>query len=155
MIGEIITNSSWATLAIPNANLPPGFLHCDGSAINRTTFAALFAVIGTMYGAGDGSTTFNLPDFRGMFLRGWDHGAGIDPDAASRTARGDGTGGDVVGSKQTHSIGTHTHTQPSTADTGDTTNYVAYGGVETSTQNNITGESRPKNRNVRFLIQYE
>lgn len=44
---------------------PSGWAMCDGTAVSRSTFAALFAVIGTTYGEGDGSTTFNLPDFRG------------------------------------------------------------------------------------------
>lgn len=47
-----------------------GFLLCDGSAVNRETYADLFAVIGTTFGEGDGSTTFNLPDFRGRFIQG-------------------------------------------------------------------------------------
>jgi microcystin-dependent protein len=48
------------------ATVPPsGWLTCDGSAVNRTTYSALFAVISTTWGAGDGSTTFNLPDMRG------------------------------------------------------------------------------------------
>lgn len=47
------------------ANAPSGWLKCDGSAVSRTTYAALFAAIGTTYGAGDGSTTFNLPNFNG------------------------------------------------------------------------------------------
>lgn len=49
---------------------PNGFFVCDGRAVSRTTYSQLFSVIGTMYGAGDGSTTFNIPDFRGKFLRG-------------------------------------------------------------------------------------
>lgn len=49
---------------------PEGWLLCDGSEVSRATYAALFAVIGETYGAGDGSTTFLLPDFRGRFLRG-------------------------------------------------------------------------------------
>jgi microcystin-dependent protein len=47
------------------ATAPTGYLLCDGSTVSRTTYAALFAVIGTTYGTGDGSTTFTLPDFRG------------------------------------------------------------------------------------------
>ena len=47
-----------------NSTLPTGYLHCDGSAVSRTTYAALFAVIGTDYGAGDGSSTFTLPDLQ-------------------------------------------------------------------------------------------
>ncbi len=57
---------------------PDGWLECNGSAISRTTYSALFAIMGTAFGAGDGSTTFNLPDMRGNFMRGWDHGAGVD-----------------------------------------------------------------------------
>lgn len=53
---------------------PTGWLLCDGSAVSRTTFAGLFAVVGTTYGAGDGSTTFNLPDFRGRVAVGRDAG---------------------------------------------------------------------------------
>ena len=49
---------------------PDGFLKCDGSAISRTTYSALFALLSTTYGSGDGSSTFNIPDFRGEFLRG-------------------------------------------------------------------------------------
>jgi len=45
-----------------NGSIPSGFLDCDGTAVSRTTYAALFAVVGTNYGAGDGSTTFNVPD---------------------------------------------------------------------------------------------
>ena len=47
-----------------NSTFPTGYLHCDGSAVSRTTYAALFAIIGTDYGAGDGSSTFTLPDLQ-------------------------------------------------------------------------------------------
>src|SRR5690606_8934819 len=50
--------------------LPPGFLWCNGAAVSRTTYARLFAVIGTRFGPGDGSTTFNVPDLRGLFPLG-------------------------------------------------------------------------------------
>jgi microcystin-dependent protein len=50
--------------------VPTAWLYCDGSAVSRTTYASLFSYIGTTWGAGDGLTTFNLPDFRNMFLRG-------------------------------------------------------------------------------------
>ncbi|MGS2725955.1 phage tail protein [Psychroserpens sp. BH13MA-6] len=98
-----------AVFAFPSATLPMGYLSCDGSAVSRTTYAELFAVIGTTYGNGDGSTTFNLPDYRGEFLRGLDNGAGTDPDAATRTDRGDGAIGDVVGTKQTFENAMHLH----------------------------------------------
>lgn len=57
---------------------PAGFLKCNGAAISRTTYAALFAAIGTTWGSGDGATTFNIPDLRGEFLRCWDDGRGVD-----------------------------------------------------------------------------
>lgn len=55
--GMIIMTGSTAT--------PAGWLYCDGSAVSRTTYKALFGAIGTNFGTGDGSTTFNLPDFEG------------------------------------------------------------------------------------------
>jgi hypothetical protein len=60
------------------SSAPTGWYFCDGSAKNRTTDAALFAAIGTAWGAGNGTTTFNIPDTRGYFPRGLDNGRGID-----------------------------------------------------------------------------
>jgi microcystin-dependent protein len=55
---------------------PTGFLLCNGTAVSRSTYAALFAVVSSLYGDGNGSSTFNVPDLRGRFLAGWDAGAG-------------------------------------------------------------------------------
>jgi len=68
---------------------PSGWLSCDGSAISRTTYSTLFSAISTTYGTGDGSTTFNLPDLRGEFIRGWDAGRGIDSGRTFGTAQSD------------------------------------------------------------------
>lgn len=57
---------------------PTGYVKANGAAISRTTYSALFSAIGTTFGSGDGSTTFNVPDLRGEFVRGWDDGRGID-----------------------------------------------------------------------------
>lgn len=57
---------------------PSGWLVCNGQAVSRSTYSDLFAAIGTTFGAGNGSTTFNLPDLRGEFIRGWDNGRNID-----------------------------------------------------------------------------
>ncbi|WP_239326180.1 phage tail protein [Snodgrassella gandavensis] len=57
---------------------PVGWLKANGAAVSRTLYANLFAAIGIRFGAGDGKTTFNLPDLRGEFLRGWDDGRGLD-----------------------------------------------------------------------------
>jgi microcystin-dependent protein len=60
------------------SSVPTSYLEANGAAISRTTYASLFAVIGTTYGTGDGSTTFNVPDVRGYFVRGYDNGRGVD-----------------------------------------------------------------------------
>jgi microcystin-dependent protein len=85
----------------PVASIPSGYLYCNGAAVSRTTYATLYGVIGDAHGYGDGSTTFNLPDYRGRFMRGVDNGAGRDPNAGSRTAANTGGNtGDNVGSVQ-------------------------------------------------------
>lgn len=60
------------------STVPTGWLECNGAAVSRTTYANLFSAIGVGWGAGDGSTTFNVPELRGEFPRGWDHGRGVD-----------------------------------------------------------------------------
>jgi len=69
---------------------PTGFLKANGAAVSRSTYAALFAITGTTYGSGDGSTTFNVPDLRGEFIRGWDDARGIDASRAFGSAQADG-----------------------------------------------------------------
>jgi microcystin-dependent protein len=68
-----------AVMAFAMNTAPTGWLAADGSAVSRTTYAALFAAIGTTYGAGDGTTTFNVPELRGEFIRGLDNSRGVDP----------------------------------------------------------------------------
>jgi len=68
---------------------PEGFLICNGAAVGRDTYPELFAAIGTVYGAGNGSTTFNLPDLRGEFIRGVDAGRGVDGGRVLGSAQGD------------------------------------------------------------------
>jgi microcystin-dependent protein len=58
--------------------VPDGYLKLEGQAVSRTTYQALWSIYGTTHGAGDGSTTFNLPDMRGIFPRGFDNGRGKD-----------------------------------------------------------------------------
>ncbi|WP_455027224.1 phage tail protein [Neisseria elongata] len=80
---------SGAVMYFAGQTAPAGWLKANGAAVSRTAYAALFAAIGTTYGAGDGSTTFNLPDLRGEFIRGWDDGRGIDRGRAFGSAQGD------------------------------------------------------------------
>ena len=144
-----------AVVAASRSTVPAGWLECNGAAVSTTTYAALYAYIGTAYGSGAG--TFNLPDYRGKFLRGWDHGRGVDPDAAARTNRGDGITGDRVGTLQADGIKSHTH--PSAAANsglnlgsgGTTFNVPVYGTATGAAGGN---ETRPANINVMYIIKY-
>lgn len=93
LIGGVPAGSVfWFAASTP----PTGYLKANGAAVSRATYAALFAVVGTTYGSGDGSTTFNLPDLRGEFIRGWDDGRGVDT-------------GRVFGSAQSDQMQAHQH----------------------------------------------
>jgi len=78
----IVATASGAVSAFAFTSVPTGWLECDGSTVSRTTYSDLFTAIGDTFGAGDGSTTFAIPDLRGEFLRGWDNGRGIDASRA-------------------------------------------------------------------------
>ena len=102
-IGEIIAIGH-------DASVPPGTLLCDGNSYLRTDYPALFNAIGTRWGTADG-THFNVPNFKGVFLRGHANGSTNDPDRASRTTSATGgASGDAVGSFQTHQYASHSHT---------------------------------------------
>lgn len=88
-------------IAFAGPQPPAGWLVCDGQPVSRANYANLFEAIGEAHGAGDGASTFNLPDYRGRFLRGVDQGVGRDANAASRSASAAGGAiGDNVGSVQ-------------------------------------------------------
>ena len=124
---------------------PTGWLECDGSAVSRTTYSSLFAIVGTTFGVGDGSTTFNLPDLRGEFIRGWDHGRGVD------TGRELGTG-------QVDEIKSHDHASPLTHWGSSGTRVLTAGSSEYSAPPYRTGftggpETRPRNVALMFIIK--
>ena len=167
-------NPAGAIIAFGGTNVPNGYLLCDGSAVSRTTYAALFAAIGTAWGAGDGSTTFHLPDMRGVFLRGVDNGRGQDPDTASRTAsKAGGNTGGAVGSFQSDAFASHNHQPPGAPGTGFLTWWNPGGcangadaalaaiqaggitcGLSWATAAAGGSESRPKNVYVNYIIKY-
>lgn len=140
-----------ATFSFSGGTAPNGYLKCNGAAISRTAYADLFAAIGTNWGVGDGTTTFNIPDHRGVFVRGLDEGRGLDP---SRS----------LGIYQADQFAAHTHiwTMEASNDNLGGTGYVATsnagtGGVETnSTSISYTGgtETTPKNNAALFIIKY-
>lgn len=162
---------------------PPGFLLCQGQVVSRTTYAALLQVIGVRHGGGDGVNSFNIPDYRGRFLRGWNNSSGRDPNASTRTAMATGGAtGDSIGTLQDHatalpvntaftinSAGEHLHQAPtSTGGAGSyevppalSTGYDYIGAAPTTTAGShnhaLTGgdaETRPINVNINYIIKY-
>jgi microcystin-dependent protein len=107
-----------AVIAYAGASAPAGWLFCFGQNVSRTTYAALFAVIGTTYGTGDGATTFGLPDLRGRAAFGKDDMGGAAAGRLTNAATG-GIAGTVLGGsggEQAHQIvpaelASHTHAQ--------------------------------------------
>jgi len=101
------TDISWAasgggvpagTVIYHAANTPPtDFIKANGAAVSRLTYSDLFTAIGTTFGVGDGSSTFNVPDLRGEFPRGWDDSRGVDS-------------GRSFGSAQSDQMQSHSHT---------------------------------------------
>lgn len=153
------------------ASAPVGFLECDGRPVSITDFPQLYNAIGTTHGDGsknaDGTasgfsgTHFNLPDYRGRFLRGVDGLAGRDGDKAGRLApNAGGLSGNNVGSVQGDQFGSHSH-RVKNADTvvgGPGTNGYIAGSTFNSWQANAEAsggsETRPKNANVLYCIKY-
>ncbi len=129
------------------ASTPPtGYLKANGDAISRSTYATLFAVIGTTYGTGDGSSTFNVPDLRGEFVRGWDDSRNID-------------NGRSFGSAQADELKSHTHDIVGrTSVTSASANVGGVGGttISTSGASQATGgaETRPRNIALLACIKY-
>jgi len=97
---------------------PDGFLKANGAEVSRSTFADLFSAIGTTFGVGDGSTTFELPDLRGEFIRGLDDGRGVDS-------------GRSFGSGQLDAFQSHIHDN---GDGGHSSNQINQYGTDTTDQ---------------------
>lgn len=131
---------------------PTGWLVADGSAVSRTTYSDLFSAIGTTFGSGDGSTTFNVPNLGGQFIRSWASGQTTDS-------------GRVLGSSQTDNFQTHQHNilYANAAPAGGGNIYVGTGSATPTQTANIVGspstgnsgtETRPKNVALLGCIKY-
>ena len=158
VLGSGVTGGSGLTLSGPvgmiasfgMASAPTGWIICDGAAVSRTvTYDALFAVIGTTWGTGDGSSTFNLPDLKGAFLRGVGTSTGFTQDHTTTLA-----------AFEDDAVGTHEHSLSRRHDSGSS-NWPARGGgtVEAYyTQGFYSGrtanETRPNNVGVTYCIKY-
>ncbi len=146
-------------IAFVGVSAPTGWMICDGAELDRTVHSSLFSVIGTSFGDGDGTTTFNIPDLRGMFLRGANNGSGNDPNASTRTSLNGGNSGDNVGSYQADEIKSHNHGLVGRSSTGGGGNYpsVTSGGISNIGIPHISAtggaETRPKNISVNYIIK--
>ncbi|TRU81408.1 MAG: tail fiber protein [Microcystis novacekii Mn_MB_F_20050700_S1] len=135
-----------------------GWLVCDGEQYDVTDYPDLSQVIGFFFG-GNLRNQFNVPDLRGMFLRGVDGGAGKDPDAKSRVALvNGGNTGDNVGSYQQDEFKTHNHKimlwpRSFRGADGDDKPYDNQGSVDGSTSDSGGNETRPKNIYVNYIIK--
>lgn len=143
--GTVVWNASMT--------VPDGWYEMDGSEKDRTEDAALFAKIGTRFGAGNGSTTFNLPDARAEFIRGWDHGRGEDL-------------GRVFGSNQDHQLEDHDHEfrynqTPTTSDNPGIGAAMHHTSTSKQANNRVRGainasvgdETRPRNLALMGIIK--
>jgi len=131
---------------------PANFLKANGAAVSRSTYSSLFAAIGTTFGTGDGSSTFNVPDLRGEFMRGWDDSRGVDS-------------GRSFGSAQADEIESHNHTQRPGSSTGRWYSVHSYNGGSWPNEKdgNVDGantgstggsETRPRNIALLACIKY-
>ena len=159
-VGSVFTFAS--------TTVPSGYLECNGAAVSRSTYASLFSAIGTTHGSGDGSSTFNLPDLRGQFVRGFDNGRGVDSGRSFASSQTD------QNKSHAHSVTDPGHVHATTFDNkkyfpggGSTT--IGYGGAGTypadvfSMSNANTGislsndggtENRPKNVALMYVIKF-
>ena len=144
LAGLAIAQPAGAVITFASSTAPNGYLKCNGALVSRTTYAALFAAIGTTFGAGDGSTTFKLPDLRGYFVRGWDDSRGVDT-------------GRTLGTTQEDELKSHSHT---TSVYHTNIGGIYYGGtggnMGATSGTNATGgtETRPKNIALLYCIKY-
>jgi microcystin-dependent protein len=156
--------------------IPPGFMECKGDSLVRVDHPVLFGIIGTTYGAAD-SSHFNLPDHRGYFARGWDHGRSddfCDPDVATRTAvtipGATMSAGDHVGTKQDDENEEHEHIYNTYGGLETPKGYVYLGGLGwigrsfnvdiaahgyTDITDKTGSENRPINKNIKYIIRVD
>lgn len=184
--GQGVPSGSVFCMAV--ASVPSGYLECNGAAVSRTTYSVLFAVIGTQYGTGNGSSTFNIPDLRGEFIRGFDNGRGVNSGRSIGTLEGDdnklhnhgidfntqgvtlvgsidGIGEGFLASGNASGVfskkpdGSRTITESlSTSDVAGVNfnanhSHHVIGATQNSGGDGVTGESRPRNVAMMYIIK--
>jgi microcystin-dependent protein len=135
-----------AVVYLARSSAPDGWLKANGATVSRSTYAQLFSAIGTTFGAGNGSTTFRLPDLRGEFLRGWDDGRGIDS-------------GRAFGSFQSDEFKSHSHNLNRTSGfgSGSVSRLLRENLVNAVTEGTTSvggNETRPRNRALLACIKF-
>jgi microcystin-dependent protein len=112
--GELLQGGIPTATIVPwtDASVPTGFLECNGTAVSRTTYAALFAIVGTTYGAGDGSTTFNVPDLQDNVPVGKSNNKALASTGGANTVTSTGNvGGSTANATlSTAQLASHSHT---------------------------------------------
>ena len=156
-VGTIIT--------YPVSSIPTHCLECNGATISRETYSELFAAIGTTYGTGDGSTTFNLPDLRGEFIRGFDNGRGVDAGRALGSAQLDamqkisGRAVDIYGGANPVVTGAFAESGKEVVGAftpgAGMTRSVWFLVLDSSLVTRTAAETRPRNVAMMFCIVYE
>lgn len=142
LVGQVVFMAGTST--------PAGFLSCDGALVSRTIYASLFSVIGTVYGAGDGATTFALPDLRGEFIRALDEGRGVDSGRTLGSAQADAlqniTGSALIRSPGSPNSGAFTQTVSTPVAYGSSSSASQYTlNFDASLVARTAAETRPRN----------
>ena len=164
---EVYNGTSWERVGgVPagsifwfgSSTVPTGYLECNGAAVSRTTYSQLFDALGTVFGSGNGSSTFNVPDLRGEFVRGWDNGRGVDSGRGFASAQSDEFKNhqhQFGGDDQCQSQGSYTTLGSFAYDASST---ASGGGKRMRTKDDSTNaggtEVRPRNIALMAVIKY-
>ena len=153
-------------IAYGGVSVPNGYLACDGSAVSRSTYADLFFAISTTWGGGDGSTTFNVPDLRGLFLRGTGTNNTVNTSAGTK-AIGPAVGGTTGDTFRQHShsllnadgtnVNTNWRNLTDSINQGGNSGLTSSGNVnygQTVVGNAGSAETKPCNAGVTYLIKF-
>lgn len=149
-----------AMIPYAGASAPTGYLFCYGQAVNRTDYAALHTAIGTVYGTGDGSTTFNLPDLRGRVVAGKDDMGGTSANRLTNQTGGlDGDTLAATGGAETHTLTTaqmpsHTHPLTTGSSTGTGFNRTTSTAGSTTNSNSTGGDGAHNNVQPTIISNY-
>lgn len=136
-----------AVMAFAMTGAPTGWLKCNGAAISRGTYSTLFAAIGTTFGNGNGSSTFNIPDLRGVFVRGW-------ADGKSNSSGKIYDAGRNFGSEQADAFKSHTHDykgQTGSGGSGTSSRDAENTTLTTAATGDV--ETRPRNVALMYCIK--